>query len=192
LWSSSISSATATRQVSVVEHDPAWPRMYSLVADRIRQALGTSIVELDHIGSTLVAGLPAKPVIDIDLTVDDSSEESAYVPALEAAGFRLVIRERGWHEHRVLTTDNPRTNLHVFSPDCPEVIRHRMFRDWPSTHHLNGSRRADLAGVGGGHAEHLAAADAVDPRSRPPPVSRVRCLRCAGLPGRRAPPPTQR
>lgn len=56
------------------------------------------------------------------------------MPALEAVRFTLVIREPGWHEHRVLTTESPRTNLHVFSPDCPEVIRHRMFRDRLSTH----------------------------------------------------------
>jgi GrpB-like predicted nucleotidyltransferase (UPF0157 family) len=130
--------------VSVVEPDPGWPQMYALVADRIRRALGTSIVELDHVGSTSVPGLPAKPVIDIDLIVDDSSEESAYVPALEAVGFRLVIREPGWHEHRVLTTDSPRTNLHVFSPDCPEVIRHRMFRDWLSSHPDDLARYRDV------------------------------------------------
>jgi GrpB-like predicted nucleotidyltransferase (UPF0157 family) len=81
-----------------------------------------------------VPGLHAKAVIDIDLTVTDSSDEAAYVPALQSAGFRLVIRERGWHEHRLLTLDDPRVNLHVFSPDCPEVIRHRMFRDWLIEH----------------------------------------------------------
>jgi GrpB-like predicted nucleotidyltransferase (UPF0157 family) len=116
--------------ISIVAHDPAWPQIYVTVADRIREVLGTSVVDLDHIGSTSVPGLPAKPVIDIDLTVADSSDEASYVPALEAAGFRFVLCETGWHEHRLLTCDDPPTNLHVFSPDCPEVIRHRMFRDW--------------------------------------------------------------
>ena len=116
--------------IIVVAHDPAWPQIYAMVADRIRAALDKRVIDLDHIGSTSVPGLPAKPVIDIDLTVADSSDEAAYVPALEAAGFRFVLCESGWHEHRLLTHDDPRTNLHVFSPDCPEVIRHRMFRDW--------------------------------------------------------------
>ncbi len=120
--------------VSVVAHDPTWPQIYTIVADRIRAALAERVIDLDHIGSTSVPGLPAKPVIDIDLTVADASDEAAYVPALHAAGFRLVVRERGWHEHRLLTCDGPRTNLHVFSPDCPEVLRHRMFRDWLIEH----------------------------------------------------------
>jgi GrpB-like predicted nucleotidyltransferase (UPF0157 family) len=114
----------------LVAYNPTWPQLYATVADRIRDALGTRVIDLDHIGSTSVPGLHAKPVIDIDLTVADSSDEAAYVSALEAAGFRFVLCETGWHEHRLLTHDDPSTNLHVFSPDCPEVIRHRMFRDW--------------------------------------------------------------
>jgi len=116
--------------IDIVDPDPEWPHVYATVADRIRDALGASVVDLDHIGSTSVPGLPAKPVIDIDLTVADSADEAAYVSALEAAGFRFLLRETGWHEHRLFAHDDPPTNLHVFSPDCPEVIRHRMFRDW--------------------------------------------------------------
>jgi GrpB-like predicted nucleotidyltransferase (UPF0157 family) len=126
--------------VEIVAYDPAWPAEYALVAERIHHVLDTRVVGLDHIGSTSVPGLPAKPVIDIDLTVIDSSCEAAYVPALQSAGFRLVIRESGWHEHRLLTLDKPRVNLHVFSPDCPEVIRHRMFRDWLIEHPDDRSR----------------------------------------------------
>lgn len=118
----------------IVPADPAWPQIYERIAVLVRAALGTEAIELDHIGSTAVPGLPAKPVIDIDLTVPDSADEDAYVPALEAAGFQLLLRERGWHEHRLLTLGDPLTNLHVFSPDCPEVVRHRMFRDWLRAH----------------------------------------------------------
>jgi GrpB-like predicted nucleotidyltransferase (UPF0157 family) len=120
--------------IRVVEYDPHWPEHFNAVADRIRTALGDRVIDLDHIGSTSVPGLAAKPVIDVDLTVVDAADEHAYGPALEAAGFRLVVRERHWHEHRMFTGDDPRTNLHVFSPDCPEVIRHRMFRDWLRDH----------------------------------------------------------
>ncbi len=79
-------------------------------------------------------GLPAKPVIDIDLTVADSADEPAWLPALEAAGFELVIREPWWQEHRALRYDDPRCNLHVFSPGAPEPIRHKIFRDWLREH----------------------------------------------------------
>ena len=79
-------------------------------------------------------GLAAKPIIDIDVTVADPRDESTYVPALEAVGFRLRIREPGWHEHRLLVADDPRANVHVFGPDCPELVRHRMLRDWLIEH----------------------------------------------------------
>jgi GrpB-like predicted nucleotidyltransferase (UPF0157 family) len=120
--------------IVVVPYDPGWPGAYARVAARIRDALGERIREIAHVGSTSVPGLHAKPVIDIDLTVDDPRDEDAYVPALATAGFRLKLREPGWHEHRMLTSQDPLTNLHVFGPDCPEVVRHRMFREWLLTH----------------------------------------------------------
>ena len=60
------------------------------------------MLALDHVGSTAVPGLAAKPVIDVDLTVADSSDEASYVPDLQRVGFELTIREPGWHEHRLL------------------------------------------------------------------------------------------
>jgi GrpB-like predicted nucleotidyltransferase (UPF0157 family) len=104
------------------------------VAARVRDALGPAVLELHLVGSTSVPGLPAKPVIDVDLVVADSAEEQAYIPALEAQGFVHVAREPWWHEHRLLKHSDPSTNLHVFGPDCPEVIRQRMFRDWLIEH----------------------------------------------------------
>ena len=64
-------------------------------------------------------GLAAKPIIDIDVTVADPRDEPTYVPALEAAGFRLRIREPNWHEHRLFVADAPRVNVHVFGPTAP-------------------------------------------------------------------------
>jgi GrpB-like predicted nucleotidyltransferase (UPF0157 family) len=58
------------------------------------------VLALEHIGSTSVPDLAAKPIIDIDLTVSDASDESAYVPPLESLGFVLTIREARWHQHR--------------------------------------------------------------------------------------------
>ena len=86
---------------------------------RIRDALGDRVLELEHVGSTSVAGLAAKPVIDIDLTVADSSDEAAYVGDLEAIGYELRIREPNWHEHRCLMMERPRSNLHVWTPGQP-------------------------------------------------------------------------
>ncbi len=107
--------------IEVVEPDPAWPWAYAQLEERIRTALGADALAIEHVGSTAVPGLPAKPVIDIDLTVADPADEEAWLPRLEAAGFELVIREPWWHEHRALTHDDPRGNLHVFGPDSPET-----------------------------------------------------------------------
>lgn len=120
--------------VVIVDHDPAWPAHFATLESRIRAALGPLALAVDHVGSTSVPGLAAKPVIDIDLTVADPADESAYRSALEGEGFILFVREPGWHEHRCFRLDDPAANLHVFGPDCPETIRHRMFRDWLRGH----------------------------------------------------------
>ena len=120
--------------VVIADPDPVWPQRYAALAADIRAALGASVLDMEHVGSTSVPGLAAKDVIDIDLIVFDPREEDRYVPALEPLGYTLVIREPAWHEHRALRRGDPRVNLHVFGPDCPETIRHRMFRDWLTTH----------------------------------------------------------
>ncbi|HBO3973477.1 GrpB family protein [Pseudomonas aeruginosa] len=117
-------------RIEVHDYDPRWPELYRHLARRIGDALGGLALEIAHVGSTAVPGLVAKPVIDIDLTVADPRQEETYVPALEGLGYRLRIREPSWHQHRCLQLESPRVNLHVFGPDCPETIRHRLFRDW--------------------------------------------------------------
>jgi GrpB-like predicted nucleotidyltransferase (UPF0157 family) len=116
--------------IEVTDPDPAWPRQYDDLADRIREVLGWRVLQLEHVGSTSVLGLPAKPIIDIDLTVADPGREQDYIPALEETGFQLVVREPWWYGHRLLRADEPRCNLHVFGFDSPELVRHRIFRDW--------------------------------------------------------------
>jgi GrpB-like predicted nucleotidyltransferase (UPF0157 family) len=122
------------RPIEIVEPDSTWPAQFDALAARIRDALGDHALAVHHVGSTSVPGLAAKPIIDIDITVADPRDEPTYVPALEAAGFSLRIREPGWHEHRLLVADDPRANVHVFGPDSPELVRHRMLRDWLTEH----------------------------------------------------------
>jgi GrpB-like predicted nucleotidyltransferase (UPF0157 family) len=125
-----VASAPRAIGVEVTDPDPGWPQRYLDLAGRIREALGWRVLQLEHVGSTSVPGLTAKPIIDIDLTVADPGREQDYLPALEKAGFRLVIREPWWYGHRVLRADEPRCNLHVFGFDSPELVKHRIFRDW--------------------------------------------------------------
>ena len=121
--------APLTEPIRVVPYDPAWPRLFDREAARIRAALGDRALRLEHVGSTSVPGLAAKPRIDILLVVADSGDEPAYVPALEAAGYALRIREPEWYEHRVFKGPDTDVNLHVFSPGCPEIDRMLGFRD---------------------------------------------------------------
>ncbi|QAY69594.1 GrpB family protein [Xylanimonas protaetiae] len=118
------------RGVEIAEPDDVWATWYLDVVAHVRGALGLRVLGLQHVGSTSVRGLPAKPVVDVDLTVADPDDEDAYVPALERAGFVLHVREPWWYGHRLLRHPAPRANLHVFGPDSPEVWRHRLFRDW--------------------------------------------------------------
>ena len=116
--------------VTLAEYDPAWPALFEREAARIRSILGDRVRLLEHVGSTSVPGLPAKPIIDILLAVPDSSDEAAYVPPLEAAGYVLRIREPEWFEHRLFKGPNTSTNVHVFTEGSPEIARMLAFRDW--------------------------------------------------------------
>jgi GrpB-like predicted nucleotidyltransferase (UPF0157 family) len=81
-----------------------------------------------------VPGLAAKPLIDINLVVADTTDEAAYVPPLEAIGYVLRVREPDWFEHRMLRGFDPPVNLHVFPHACEEVDRMLVLRDWLRTH----------------------------------------------------------
>jgi GrpB-like predicted nucleotidyltransferase (UPF0157 family) len=125
-----VNGPPAPETVTIAPYNPEWPRRYQALATAIRMALGDVALGVEHVGSTSVEGLAAKDVIDIDLTVADPRDEDAYVPALERLGYVLTVREPSFHEHRCLRLAEPRVNLHVCGPGCPEVIRNRMFRDW--------------------------------------------------------------
>lgn len=115
--------------IRLVDYDPAWPRLFDREAARIRAVLGERVLRLEHVGSTAVPGLAAKPIIDLLLVIRDSADEAAYLPAMEAAGYVLRIREPAWYEHRVFKGPDTNVNLHVFSPACPEARRMLAFRD---------------------------------------------------------------
>jgi GrpB-like predicted nucleotidyltransferase (UPF0157 family) len=115
------------RPIVVVDYDAAWPARYAALAVTIRDAVGMNALTVEHIGSTAVPGLAAKPIIDILLTVGDVSDESVYVAPLEEAGFVLRVRETG---HRMLRTPSKDVHVHVLAPDSDEVTRHRDLRDW--------------------------------------------------------------
>lgn len=136
--------ARAPERVEVVAPDPGWLQAYDAVRAHVTAALGERVLGIEHVGSTAVPGLWAKPMIDVDLTVADPADEDAWLPDLEAAGFVLRVREPEWEQHRCLRGSAPPTNLHVFPPGAREPRRHRMFRDWLRTHPDDRDRYAEV------------------------------------------------
>ena len=120
--------------ITLADYDPDWPVLYEREAARVREILVDRIRLLEHVGSTSVPGLPAKPIIDMLLAVADSADEPAYVPAMEAGGYVVRIREPDWHEHRVFKGPDTDVNLHTFSDGSSEIERMLAFRDRLRTH----------------------------------------------------------
>ena len=120
--------------IDLAEYDPEWPLLFEREAERICAALGERALRVEHVGSTSVPGLAAKPLIDMVLVVSDSADEEAYVPPLEATGYVLRIREPDWFEHRLFKGPDTNVNVHTFSAGCEEVERMLAFRDWLRAH----------------------------------------------------------
>ena len=116
-------------EIVVVDYDPCWPAKFRKHAEILSRALGGKALAIEHMGSTSVPGLAAKPIIDIVVLVEDSSEEVAYLPALVEAGYVLRAREPNWHQHRMFRTPELDVHVHIFSQGCIEVTRVLAFRD---------------------------------------------------------------
>jgi len=116
-------------EIRILDYDPNWPREFERHASVIGRALDKTALQIEHIGSTSVPGLAAKPIIDVLVVVADAATESAYLPQLEAAGYVLRVREPDWHEHRMFRTPEKNAHVHVYSTGCPEIARNLIFRD---------------------------------------------------------------
>lgn len=145
-----------------------WPRQYRELHDILLACVPEQVVAVQHVGSTAVPGLLAKPVIDIDLTVPDVEDEPAYLPGLEAAGFRLIFRDDvAGDPHRHLTFPAPNANLHVWSPGACEPRRHALFTQHLRTHpedreRYAAAKQAARAAPGAGRYNDLKAATVYD------------------------------
>jgi len=147
-------------QIYLAPYDPSWPAQFEGEAAKVRAALGEGAQVLEHVGSTSIPGLSAKPIIDMLLAVADSSDEDAYVPALTAQGYRLHLREPNWEQHRVMKGEAPYVNLHVFTVGSREITRMLAFRDRCRTHPeelaLYAETKRALAGQVWRHVQHYA------------------------------------
>ena len=113
-------------EVVVVDYDPGWPDQFAALADTVRDALGDTALRIEHIGSTSVPGLAAKPIIDLLVVVADVADEASYVPALEAAGLQLRVREP---DHRMLRTPARTAHLHFFEPGHEAIAAYLDLRE---------------------------------------------------------------
>ena len=146
--------------IPLFDYDPTWPSQYDGEARKIRAALGDGALVLEHVGSTSIPGMSAKPILDIILAVADSADEDTYVPALTAQGYRLHVREPEWEQHRVMKGDDPYVNLHVFTLGSREIARMVGFRDrcraHPEEFDLYLSTKRSLAAQVWRHVQHYA------------------------------------
>ncbi len=117
------------QSIVVVDYDPSWPERFRQEEARIRAALGEAALSVEHIGSSSVPGLAAKPIVDVLLVVEDSAEEPSYLLALEAAGYVLRVREPDFDEHRMFRTPGKDVHLHVFSAGSQEIERYLLLRE---------------------------------------------------------------
>jgi GrpB-like predicted nucleotidyltransferase (UPF0157 family) len=128
-WEASLIGGMEPRAIEIHEYDPGWPPRFQQHAAVITEALGEAALRIEHIGSTSVPGLAAKPIIDILLVVQDSGHEASYLPCLEQAGYVLRVREPEFYEHRMFRTPERDVHIHVFSHDSPEIERYLTFRN---------------------------------------------------------------
>ena len=115
--------------IVIANYDPAWPGRFRREAAKIQAALGEAALAIEHIGSTSVPGLVAKPIVDILVVVEDSSDEASYVPALESAGYILRVREPDFDEHRMFRSPAKDVHVHFYSSGSPEIERYLLLRD---------------------------------------------------------------
>jgi GrpB-like predicted nucleotidyltransferase (UPF0157 family) len=119
------------RAIVIADYDPSWPTRFARERERIRAALGAVALRIEHIGSTSVAGLAAKPIIDVLVTVKDPEDDPVLVPAFEAAGYALRVTEPA---HRMFRTGPGDVHVHVWAEADPEVARVLAFRSWLRQH----------------------------------------------------------
>jgi len=119
------------RALVLVDYDPQWREAYVEHERRIRAALGRAAVDIEHIGSTSVPGLAAKPIIDVLVTVEDITAEETYLDPLLGAGYRLRVREPG---HRMVRTPARDVHVHVLEVGAEAAEDYLLFRDHLRAH----------------------------------------------------------
>jgi GrpB-like predicted nucleotidyltransferase (UPF0157 family) len=126
------------RPILVLEYDPQWPTLFKKEKEAILAALGRRLLMVEHIGSTAVPGLAAKPVIDIAVGIQSLAESPILIPCIESLGYIYdPILEQLVPERRFFWKGTPKVHtyhLHLAEPDHPVLLRPLRFRDYLRRH----------------------------------------------------------
>jgi GrpB-like predicted nucleotidyltransferase (UPF0157 family)/predicted ester cyclase len=114
-------------RIVIADYDPTWPGRFEVERRRIATALADATVRIEHIGSTSIRGLAAKPIIDILVVVADVDDDTSFAPALVAAGYELRVREP---DHRMFRTPERDVHIHVYAEGSQEIVDYLDLRDW--------------------------------------------------------------
>ena len=117
---------TEKRHLEVVPYNDEWSAIFAVHRDRLKEALRAVDVDIEHIGSTSVPGLAAKPIIDIVVAVDDITAEEDYLDPILASGYVLRVREPG---HRLVRTSALDVHIHIYEKDDEAVTKYLLFRN---------------------------------------------------------------
>ena len=122
-----------TKKVIVLPYNPAWRIAFVQIKAELEDALGDRIIGIEHVGSTSVEGMSAKPIIDIDVVIPDYTVFDEVVRALAGIGYThegdLGIKDREAFKY----TDKPhllKHHLYVCPQNSAELHRHTTFRDF--------------------------------------------------------------
>jgi GrpB-like predicted nucleotidyltransferase (UPF0157 family) len=128
------SGGRAAEPIVVAPYDEAWPATFSVWRDRLRAALGERALRIEHVGSTAVRGLVAKPIVDVQVSVEDAADESSYAPAVESTGLVLRLREEGHRYFRPPAGEARTAHVHVCDAGGAWEREHLLFRDYLRAH----------------------------------------------------------
>ena len=136
-----------TKQVIVTSYDPAWAAAFEAIRAELAAALGALALRIEHVGSTSVPGLAAKPIIDIDVVIADGAALPAVIDALAAIGY-IHEGDLGIPDREAFRYDTkPHLQMHhlyVCPADSAELQRHLRFRDFLRSHPEAAQRYGDV------------------------------------------------
>src|SRR5579864_4066421 len=144
-WDTNILSRAMANPIIVVDYDPNWPIVFESLRKRIADILGDVAAAIEHVGSTAVPNLPAKPIIDIDVLLASETMLPASIERLASLGYvhrgDLGVPQR---EAFFPPANDPPHHLYVCPPGSAEFRRHVAFRDYLRAHPQDAKIYADL------------------------------------------------